>query len=205
MGGKRGRATGGAGGYGRGHWNPSSDACGPAWPVLARQRSGRTLTCGHQPPDAVPVEGGAGRWRPRCHVHCTPTYATWLNQVERWFVNHSPGRHAIVLIVTAVLETMSVFRFTPLTFAQLTFGSAPAVNSRKSAVRSPNRTKRIQKLAKDRINFEIIFATSRRRVCPEDARIVAYDDAVDRHLRHAVRVNLAYQAVSGHGEKIICG
>ena len=23
--------------------------------------------------------------RPRCHVHVTPTYASWLNQVERWF------------------------------------------------------------------------------------------------------------------------
>ncbi len=23
--------------------------------------------------------------RPRFHVHCTPTYASWLNQVERWF------------------------------------------------------------------------------------------------------------------------
>ena len=24
------------------------------------------------------------RW-PRCHVHFRPTYASWLNQVERWF------------------------------------------------------------------------------------------------------------------------
>ena len=23
--------------------------------------------------------------RPRYHVHCTPTYSSWLNQVERWF------------------------------------------------------------------------------------------------------------------------
>ena len=23
--------------------------------------------------------------RPRYHVHFTPTYASWLNQVERWF------------------------------------------------------------------------------------------------------------------------
>ena len=23
--------------------------------------------------------------RPRFHVHYTPTYASWLNQVERWF------------------------------------------------------------------------------------------------------------------------
>jgi len=23
--------------------------------------------------------------RPRLHVHYTPTYASWLNQVERWF------------------------------------------------------------------------------------------------------------------------
>jgi hypothetical protein len=23
--------------------------------------------------------------RPRYHIHCTPTYASWLNQVERWF------------------------------------------------------------------------------------------------------------------------
>ena len=23
--------------------------------------------------------------RPRFHLHCTPTYASWLNQVERWF------------------------------------------------------------------------------------------------------------------------
>ena len=28
------------------------------------------------------------RWlaaRPRCHVHFTPTYSSWLNQVEIWF------------------------------------------------------------------------------------------------------------------------
>jgi len=25
--------------------------------------------------------------RPRYHVHFTPTYASWLNQVERWFVS----------------------------------------------------------------------------------------------------------------------
>ena len=24
-------------------------------------------------------------WRPRHHVHYTPTYASWLNQVECWF------------------------------------------------------------------------------------------------------------------------
>ena len=23
--------------------------------------------------------------RPRFHIHCTPTYASWFNQVERWF------------------------------------------------------------------------------------------------------------------------
>lgn len=23
--------------------------------------------------------------RPRCHLHFTPTYSSWLNQVERWF------------------------------------------------------------------------------------------------------------------------
>ena len=23
--------------------------------------------------------------RPRYHIHYTPTYASWLNQVERWF------------------------------------------------------------------------------------------------------------------------
>jgi len=23
--------------------------------------------------------------RPRLHIHFTPTYASWLNQVERWF------------------------------------------------------------------------------------------------------------------------
>ncbi len=23
--------------------------------------------------------------RPRFHIHYTPTYASWLNQVERWF------------------------------------------------------------------------------------------------------------------------
>jgi putative transposase len=23
--------------------------------------------------------------RPRYHLHFTPTYASWLNQVERWF------------------------------------------------------------------------------------------------------------------------
>jgi putative transposase len=28
------------------------------------------------------------RWfaaRPRFHVHCTPTYASWINQAEIWF------------------------------------------------------------------------------------------------------------------------
>jgi len=29
------------------------------------------------------VAGGAAP--PRFHVHVTPTYASWLNQVERWF------------------------------------------------------------------------------------------------------------------------
>lgn len=23
--------------------------------------------------------------RPRYHIHCTPTYSSWLNQVKRWF------------------------------------------------------------------------------------------------------------------------
>ena len=23
--------------------------------------------------------------RPRCHLHFTPTHASWINQVERWF------------------------------------------------------------------------------------------------------------------------
>ena len=26
-----------------------------------------------------------GAQRPRFHLHCTPTYAPWVNQVESWF------------------------------------------------------------------------------------------------------------------------
>ena len=36
------------------------------------------------------------RWfaaRPRFHVHFTPTYASWINQMEIWF-NHHPTSHS---------------------------------------------------------------------------------------------------------------
>ncbi|WP_399213951.1 IS630 family transposase [Synechococcus sp. RedBA-s] len=35
--------------------------------------------------------------RPRFHVHYTPTYASWLNQVERWFglIHQPPCSHPI--------------------------------------------------------------------------------------------------------------
>ena len=31
------------------------------------------------------------RQHPRCHLHFTPTSASWLNQVERWFGLISQG------------------------------------------------------------------------------------------------------------------
>ena len=31
--------------------------------------------------------------RPRYHLHFTPTYASWLNQVERWFGLNQPASH----------------------------------------------------------------------------------------------------------------
>ena len=33
---------------------------------------------------STPVRAWLAR-RPRYHIHYTPTYASWLNQVERWF------------------------------------------------------------------------------------------------------------------------
>ncbi len=32
----------------------------------------------------VMIHNWLGR-HPRCHLHCTPTSASWINQVERWF------------------------------------------------------------------------------------------------------------------------
>ena len=32
--------------------------------------------------------------RPRYHLHFTPTYASWLNQVERWFALIRPSQSA---------------------------------------------------------------------------------------------------------------
>jgi transposase len=36
--------------------------------------------------------------RPRYHMHYTPTYASWLNQVERWFRAHHPASHPTRLV-----------------------------------------------------------------------------------------------------------
>ena len=38
--------------------------------------------------DATQKTGLIKSWlakRPRCHLHFTPTHASWINQVERWF------------------------------------------------------------------------------------------------------------------------
>jgi transposase len=48
--------------------------------------------------------------RPRFHVHFTPTYASWINQVERWFAGLEAqqlrrGSHTSVrMLTTAILE-----------------------------------------------------------------------------------------------------
>ena len=35
---------------------------------------------------------------PRYHIHYTPTYASWLNQVERWFALDHPAGHPARLV-----------------------------------------------------------------------------------------------------------
>jgi putative transposase len=37
------------------------------------------------PPTSTPKVRKSLDARPRFHVHHTPTYSSWLNQVERWF------------------------------------------------------------------------------------------------------------------------
>ena len=41
--------------------------------------------------------------RPRFHVHFTPTYASWINQVERWFgiINQNAQARLLAWVATA--------------------------------------------------------------------------------------------------------
>ena len=54
------------------------------------------------------------RWlaaRPRYHVHFTPTYASWLNQVERWFgiITQQAIRRGTFKSVKALVERIKRF------------------------------------------------------------------------------------------------
>ncbi|MGH7665474.1 MAG: transposase, partial [Gemmatimonadaceae bacterium] len=48
---------------------------------------------------------------PRYHVHYTPTYASWLNQVERWFaiISQRVIRRGSFKRVTALVERIDQF------------------------------------------------------------------------------------------------
>src|SRR5487761_1564485 len=54
-----------------------------SWRCVPGRRSGaRSTTAGTAPP--------VQRWlvqHPRFHLHFTPTYSSWINQVERWFAD----------------------------------------------------------------------------------------------------------------------
>jgi putative transposase len=47
--------------------------------------------------------------RPRYHVHYTPTYASWLNQVERWFalITHQSIRRGSVQSVRELIANIN--------------------------------------------------------------------------------------------------
>jgi transposase len=49
--------------------------------------------------------------RPRCHVHLTPTSASWINQVERFFalITERKIRRGIYRSITALLEDIASF------------------------------------------------------------------------------------------------
>lgn len=65
------------------------------------------------------------RWlakRPRFHVHFTPTYGSWLNQVERWFAELTNKQirrgtfRSVVALETAIREFIDVHNETPKPF-----------------------------------------------------------------------------------------
>ncbi len=49
--------------------------------------------------------------RPLCHVHVTPTYASWLNQVERWFglISQRASKRNSFCNVTHLVQTVEAF------------------------------------------------------------------------------------------------
>lgn len=49
--------------------------------------------------------------RPRYHVHFTPTYASWLNQVERWFgrITHQSIRRGSFATVKQLIQRIDAF------------------------------------------------------------------------------------------------
>jgi len=60
--------------------------------------------------------------RPRFHLHFTPTYASWLNQVERWFAELTNkqlrrGSHcSVAALVAAIWEFIDAHNETPTPF-----------------------------------------------------------------------------------------
>ncbi len=49
--------------------------------------------------------------RPRFHIHFTPTYASWLNQVERWFalITQRQIRRASFVSAKDLISTINAF------------------------------------------------------------------------------------------------
>ena len=59
--------------------------------------------------------------RPRCHVHFTPTYGSWLNLVERWFAELTNkqlrrGVHRSVAQLKAIRDFIAAHQAAPKPF-----------------------------------------------------------------------------------------
>jgi DDE superfamily endonuclease len=75
--------------------------------------------------------------RPRFHVHFTPTYAPWLNLVERWFAeltNQQLPRgvhHSVAQLKTAIRELITAHHAnpTPLSGPRALTRSSPALRA----------------------------------------------------------------------------
>jgi putative transposase len=72
------------------------------------------------------------RWfaaRPRFHVHCTPTYASWLNQVEIWFnrITQQAIRRGTFRSVKELVEKID--QYVPTTTRSLSSGLPPPIRS----------------------------------------------------------------------------
>jgi putative transposase len=59
--------------------------------------------------------------RPRFHVNFTPTYASWLNQMEIWFhrITQRPIRHGTFRSVEELVEKIDRYVQTSNNYAQL--------------------------------------------------------------------------------------